>query len=177
MHKTIFWYDTRMEVASIKIRKSPVILMFKIIAATIFIYAMLMINSLFTINDSIFFDNFLINKSVFLLIGLCLEVSIIFYLLLQWSFHEYEITNSEIIRRKGVIWKHSGVHSLRDVQSVYVNRHLIGSIFNYGDLIIDNPLTKKDVNLRSIPDVERYAEIMRNVLQNKSNSERVVVKR
>lgn len=109
---------------------------------------------------------FLLNKFSMLSISFSAELLLLFVLFWQWLSRTYEIRDLEIIRRKGIVLRTVTSHSLRGVQAVIVQQGVFGSLFSFGNIILESPLLKREVVLRHVPDPEYYATVLREVIKN-----------
>ena len=66
----------------------------------------------------------------------------------------------EIIEENGIIRIVETAFSTERIETVKVSQNLWGRIFNYGTLIVYNPVLKADLTLFNIPAPYKYAEII-----------------
>lgn len=167
-----------MEVASLQFRTSPYTLVVKAVALTIPLYAASLLVSLVNANDAE--SNiyaFLLSKFGMLSLSFFAEAVLLSVLFWQWLSRTYEIRDVEIVRRKGIFLRTIKSHSLRGVQSVTVRQGVLGALFSFGNIILENPLLKREVVLRHIPDPEYYASVLREAIKNIDTPKAVVTPR
>jgi uncharacterized membrane protein YdbT with pleckstrin-like domain len=98
-----------------------------------------------------------------------LEATILIYIFLQWAYDKFEVKDTKIIFKKGIIRREKAVHSLKNIESIEVKQGWLGLIFDYGDVSLFSPLLKEKIVMKKISDPEKYAHILRKVLDMKSN--------
>ena len=86
------------------------------------------------------------------------------FLLLHWSFFRYKISDTEVVEKSGLIRRRVHAHSLKNTQSINITQGYLGRLLNYGNIILHNPLSKENILLKDIPDVNRYSKILRGIL-------------
>lgn len=167
-----------MEVDSVIIRKSPVALLYKMILATVGIYLVFGLYSVFLYQDiAMPFREILTEKFFFFVVSIGAEAMTMIILFVEWTYCTYEIKAAELIARRGFFLRTQEIHSLRGVQSVYVKRGFFGTMFNYGSLQLHNPLSKEEVHIRNIPDPEKYATIIQNGLNSLQEKPETIIRK
>jgi uncharacterized membrane protein YdbT with pleckstrin-like domain len=80
---------------------------------------------------------------------------------LSWINKYYIFTPEEIIIHTGILNTRKTEYKLEQLETVVIEQSLWGKIFNYGTLRIYNPILKGDVYITSVPEPEKYLEILR----------------
>lgn len=114
------------------------------------------------------FDDAFINRFVWSLVTITLESFIIILLFIHWSMKTYEIRPAELVFKSGFLKRRADIHSLKNMQTVYMTQSLLGRIFNYGNVRLFNPMSKEELLLEQITDPNLYAESLRQVLEEPS---------
>lgn len=154
-----------MNVDSVLIRKSPIILLYRMVIATVVIYVLFAVYSAFLYEyTEPILTNVLLGKSAFAFVSILIEALTMYLLLLQWSFSYYELTDTDVTKRSGILKRQQETFSLRNTQSVHIKQGTLGTLWNYGTLELHNPLTKQDVVLRDIADARKYADIISSLI-------------
>lgn len=155
-----------MQVDSVIIRRSPVILVYRIIWMTVIFYALTALILPF-IEQSFFSNNLrglLSSRIIWSFVIFSAESLVIIILFIQWSLTTYEIKQAEIIFRSGFLRRNMDIHSLRNIQTVYTTQTVLGSLFRYGTVRLFNPMSKEELLLHDVTDPEKYAQTLRQVL-------------
>lgn len=168
-----------MQVDSVILRKSPVILLTKMIAMTVLVYLFFGAYSVSLLNqqEGLPLQNILTGKGTSFIVSLSAEALIMIILFLKWNFMKYEILPGELITKSGILSRKQEIHSLKNMQTVYVSQGMIGTMFGFGTIKLHNPLSKEDVIMRNIPDPEKYSKVLKGVLDEMEGEKDVIVKR
>jgi uncharacterized membrane protein YdbT with pleckstrin-like domain len=86
------------------------------------------------------------------------------YVILQWLNQYYEISPEMVIHRKGIIFRHEEKYPLKHMRIIDVNQSLFGRIFNYGTIILQDPLKIEKLEFYQIHNPVRYAAILEDQL-------------
>jgi len=164
-----------MEIDSVIIRKSPIILLSKMIITTLAIYVLFTLYSIFFHQEVGIEFSEVTGKILFLFTSVSVEALVMIILFLQWTFTTYEINNTEIIERRGVFWRRQEINSLKYMQAVYINQGFLGTLIGYGTLKLHNPLSKEEVCLKHIPDPNKYAHLLQSALNAVHNKQETIV--
>jgi membrane protein YdbS with pleckstrin-like domain len=155
-----------MQVDSLIIRRSPAILVYRIVWMTMFFYAATAIA--YPVAARIWIEAGLadafIHRFVWSLLTISAESCIIILLFIHWSMTTYEIRPGELVYRSGFLMRKMDIHSLKNMQTVYISQGVLGRLFRYGTVRLYNPMSKEELLLEHISDPERYAESLRQVL-------------
>lgn len=81
---------------------------------------------------------------------------LILYITLDWINNFYILDSKAVVTRRGIIFSKEGSYDMAGIESVEVSQGLFGKIFNFGTLILFNPILERDLKLNFIPDP--YAE-------------------
>lgn len=87
-------------------------------------------------------------------------------ILMKWFFQYYQINKKEIISHKGILIQKRKYYSLEKAESVSMNQGILGSIFNFGDIVVELFMSNSryEVILRHIPSPEQYSQIIEKTL-------------
>jgi uncharacterized membrane protein YdbT with pleckstrin-like domain len=88
------------------------------------------------------------------------------WVIIKWASTYYVINYKEISITKGVIRKKKCSYDIRGIQSSSVTQGLLGRIFNYGTIHLENPLLKSDVFLKNIYSPNSYINIIEQAHKN-----------
>ncbi len=104
---------------------------------------------------------------LFFLIFQVIEIFSLAYLILNWFCWYYEITEKEVILRRGVIMQTRKYYSLDKVESVSVEQGLWGRIFNYGaiELVMYYSDAPIKVVMMYVPRPKKYEKILQKNLR------------
>lgn len=154
-----------LQIDSVIIRRSPIVLLYKMIVATVLIYVASAVYSFMLFGET---ANALISivsdKALFVILSIGGEALMMILLFLQWSFHKIEVHDTELKIRKGILWRRQEIHSLKNMQSVYVEQRFWGTLLGFGTITVHNPLSKKDITLTYVPDPDKYAQVLQDAL-------------
>jgi len=155
-----------MQIDSVIIRHSPIVLLYRILALTAGIS---LAYTLFELADTYTRIPLLPvhpnMKPLVIFAGtMTIETVAMAILFLQWAYKTFELRTTELIFQKGIFYKNRTIHSLVNIQSVESEQSFLGIIFNYGSIKLYNPLLRQEIHMRYIPDPEKYAQALRNIL-------------
>lgn len=155
-----------MQIDSVLLRRSPAVLVYRILWVTIVVYIISSLSYTAIERLWLFFGigGVFANRFLWSLLTLGTESLVMIFLFLQWSVQTYEIKDGEIVFRAGLLLRRMDIHSLRNMQTVYVKQGVLGRMFGYGNARLFNPMSKEELQLQSISDPYRYAELLRQVL-------------
>lgn len=159
-----------MQIDSLIIRRSPAILVYRIMWLTMAFY---IVNALlYPLAEQLWVSAGIVdtfaNRFVWTLITISLESFVIILLFIHWSLTTYEIRPGELVFRSGFLLRRMDIHSLKNMQTVYTTQGVFGRLFHYGNVRLFNPMSKEELLLERISDPERHAESLREVLENPS---------
>ncbi|MCF7847117.1 MAG: PH domain-containing protein [Candidatus Gracilibacteria bacterium] len=89
----------------------------------------------------------------------------IFILFVRWHTTQYFITPKEILIFRGIFSKKTSRYDIRGIQSAEVSQSLVGRLFNYGTLQVENPLLKTNVTLKNIAKPQFYISALERYRQ------------
>jgi membrane protein YdbS with pleckstrin-like domain len=95
------------------------------------------------------------------------QVFYISLLFLDWYFSYYEITETEIIKKSGLLFRHKKSVSLSQVVSVEVYQSPIGRMMNHATIILEHD-NKRITRIRNIANVDEYLYIVKQMVQSSS---------
>lgn len=165
-----------MEIDSVVLRRSPVLLLIKMMLITSLLYAGFVIYSFFLYQNSggVAGLEFFLGKMRFFTLGFSIETFVVLILFLSWLSDIYEIKDFELIVKTGFIWRRQDIHSLKNIQSVYAKQGPLGTLFGFGTITLHNPLSKEEVILKFVPDPEKYTQAIKRNLDRIENQPRIV---
>lgn len=112
---------------------------------------------------SLYFHIELFNTPFFLLLVL-LKIITMCYVVFSWLEEYYEIYPTEVIHKKGIIFKKEQRYLLKHIGSVGLQQGVLGRIFNFGSIKLYDWLLGKDVYLYLIHNPLRYHGILKKLL-------------
>lgn len=113
------------------------------------------------INDLIRYDIFTI------IIFSLFQLSYISILFLNWYFSFYEISDKEITRKSGLLFRHRKSVSMNDVVSVEVYQSPISRMMHHGTIILDHG-NRRITKIKNIPNFEEYVHIIKQMAHSAS---------
>ncbi len=137
------------------------------VVAAIFIYAISFIENYEILYQSLGLTK-IIRYQIFLMLAFSsFQLIYISFLFLDWYFSHYEITEKEIIKKFGLLFRHKKAVSLSDVVSVEIYQSPISRIMNHATITIfhgNNRITK----IKNATNVDEYAHIIKQMAHNSS---------
>jgi hypothetical protein len=85
------------------------------------------------------------------------------FIIVSWLNEYYEISPSEIVFRKGLIFRKEERHLLKHIGEVTIEQGAFGRIFNFGTLRLFNWTTEKSVYLYLIHNPLKYQHILESI--------------
>lgn len=82
------------------------------------------------------------------------------WIFIEWTNHYYILTEEGISKTHGVLYRKTRTFDMASIASVKVRQGLLGRLFHYGHIVLENPLTKKDLVLRSIENPYEQASLI-----------------
>lgn len=165
-----------MEVDSIILRTSPIQQLLKMVIFSLVLSIAFALYSLSLHNEVLIpFSNIIIGKTLFLISGVAAEALTMIAIFLRWSFRTYEINSTELICKTGIIFRSEEIHSLKNIQSVYIKQGFFQTLFGYGTIQLHNPLSREEVCIKDISDPNRVAHIVQGILAKLHNKTEIIV--
>ena len=91
---------------------------------------------------------------------------LVLYIVLNWLYEFYITQPSGIIVRRGIIFSKEIQYSLGAIQSIGVQQGILGRIFNFGTVILYNPVLKSDLKLEFIHNPYGEAQFIQKIHPN-----------
>ena len=165
-----------MEVDLIMIRRSPVPSIIKLIVGIIIasvIYsalhmAMYLTNFFPLASELIEYD------MIFFVLYISMIVIITFCIMLRWSCESYEIRSGELIHKKGCFMKTSDSYALEDTENINMTKSVLGRIFQYGNIIVYNPLQKTEIRIPGISDPDLQMQLMKKAIMSSGRNKKII---
>lgn len=110
-----------------------------------------------TVNLSIF------NVPVFVVLVLVKTLFMIF-VIVSWLEEYYEISPTEVVHRKGFLFRREEVYTLDHIGSITLDQGLFGRIFNFGSLKLFDWALEETVNIYLIHSPLKYHKILETLL-------------
>lgn len=98
---------------------------------------------------------------IFLIITKIVFTVIIVY---QWLNKRYEIRPGRLVYKKGILTRKDEGFNLTDIDKITYTQSLLGKIFNYGTINLYSSSIDDWFYLNSIPNPERYLELLKKTL-------------
>lgn len=119
-------------------------------------------------------DLSIFNIPVFVLLVLTKTIFMI-YVIVSWLEEYYEISPTEVVHRKGFLFRREEVYTLDHIGSITLEQGLFGRIFNFGSLklfdwaleetvyiyLIHSPLKYHHILETLLPEVDREKKVFR----------------
>jgi|SRR3989344_1731645 len=155
-------------VSHVTIRQSISFLIFRLIALEfisgaiiIFFYSSLVPTG---IVESVLGINYgALNTLLFILFIICKTLFMI-YIVVIWLNDYYEITPKEVIHKSGLVFRKEEKHVLSHVDSIDIEQGFLGSMFNYGNIILHHWYIEKTTVLYLIHNPMKYLRILQDLL-------------
>lgn len=147
---------------SIIIRKSPVILVIRLLAAELLILTLnliLRLPALFIELEGIAF-NFISLYFILVILIQLINLYLIVTIVLQWINEYYILNPKEVIVHSGIFSINETTYEFANLQSMTISQSFFERLFNYGTIKLYNPVLKQEVYLHQIPNPKKYGEII-----------------
>ena len=92
----------------------------------------------------------------YIIVGL-VGVFVAFTVLLNWHFTIYRLTDKRVENRVGVFGSREEEIALDDVQAVDVDQTIIGTIFNFGTVLVKSAGAQREVDLTNVSNPKKIA--------------------
>ncbi len=160
-------YNARMHVDVVMLRRSPVRIIFQMIAFLAVLTILEVILTVYTQLDERMATT--IRQAVILQMSAFATIVVVqtifsLILLLRWVFDFYEVRHGELYHHSGILWRREEHWPLRNVEAITSSQSLMGRIFRYGTLRIQSPIFRKDFSLPEISDVERKVPLIQSAI-------------
>lgn len=142
-------------------RKAPVLLAMRVL--TVFfgleaIYIFLRVITPIT-EGGPSFDSF----EAFLIVA-ALQLSLVIWLILHWTFETYEIHKDDLHHNKGILFRHEETYPFNNMQSITCDQSPLGRIYHYGNIRLFIPTLGHELVLTQIPHPHHFIQTVRHVL-------------
>ena len=96
-----------------------------------------------------------------------IEVSLILFLVIEWSTNSFYLTKHQLIHHGGFLKVEENSYELTHVRSVQLRQSILGRIFNYGNILVILAVSgyHEEVLLRSIIEPKKYERILREYIE------------
>lgn len=154
------------EVTHVNVRTSVVFLILKLVVLDILATATALvffgIISSGTLSDQT--NLFLISNSAFYFLTLAgFKIILTLYVVFQWLNEYYEITPTQVVYKRGIIWRKVDVYDYAHIRSLGINQGLLGRIFNFGSLSVYDRGVYKYYYLNYIHNPDRYFKLLKTL--------------
>jgi hypothetical protein len=96
------------------------------------------------------------------------------FVITQWVNEYYEITPKEVIHKTGFFLKKEEKHMLEHLGKLEIEQGLLGRIFNFGTLKLNNWALGKDAILYLIHNPMKYHYILETLLPNADEQKQIL---
>ena len=103
-----------------------------------------------------------------------LKSFLIFYAIAQWLNEYYEITQTKIYHRKGIIFKTEESFPIERIAFVEVYQGLFGKLCNFGTIVLYDQRRNKYEDMYLIHNPIRYAEIIEHIIPDVADKKYIV---
>lgn len=138
-----------------KLRKNYIVKGSYFILVSKFVFLQIIIFSTYALINYLFTSPILTS-----LIFAGLDIFLSIFILLKWHFRYYIISASNIAAHGGVFMQSIKTCDLKGVRSVSIKQSLLGNLFNFGTLILENPLLEENLKLINIGNPNYHAKII-----------------
>lgn len=158
--------DNNITVTHINIRESISILVLKLLAldfiAAIFTMLFFAVTS-FNPNASIAEKILSYNMLFFVLLGI-FKILFTVYVVLLWLNEYYEMTPTSVLHKRGLLFREVQRFQLEDVRTIRLYQGLLGKLFNFGTIELQDIRRNKRVEMYLIHNPQRYVRILESLL-------------
>lgn len=151
-------------VKKLRVRRSPVLLLFKLITLDIiFLFAGIV---QYLIVSTLPGFNLLDTYILVLMTNLGLGIIWLLYtgwIILKWRNNYYEIFPGAVIEHDGVFYKNEKSFSCDRIASVESKQTFLGRMFNYGVIRLYDPFLEKYIYLYNVTNPARYANVLKDI--------------
>ena len=95
------------------------------------------------------------------------QLTYIFLLFLNWYFSNYEITEKEIIKKSGLIFRHKKAVSLYEVASVEIYQSPLGRMMNHATIILEHN-NRRITKIKNVAGFDEYIHIIKQMVHSAS---------
>lgn len=152
---------------SLNIRQSIVILLAKLVLIDVtFAVIILLLYSLILQGYQIFqinMNNLLVFACMLVIVGI-FKIATSVFIVLLWLNEYYEITNENIVHKKGIFFKKSEAYDLEKIRVLDVQDSFLGEMFNFATITLYDIRLEKLLNLYLIHNPLRYAKVLKSLV-------------
>ena len=96
-------------------------------------------------------------------VNIAFQTYVVLLVSLQWANNVYYLTDTELVKRKGIINIHEETYKFDSIRSLSINRPLFGKVFGYADLSITvvSRGEEKDLLIVGISNPYKYEKMLR----------------
>ena len=140
------------------------------IIASVFIYIISLLQNYEMIYRSLGLLKFL-RYDIFLILAFSIfQLIYVSLLFLDWYFSHFEITEKEIVRKYGLLFRHRKFILLSDVISVETYHSPLGRLMNHATVVIHHD-SGRVTKIKNILSADEYAHIIKQITQHLSGKE------
>src|SRR3989344_2027653 len=137
------------------------------IVASIFLYAISFLQ-----NYESLYRNWglvrLIRYDIFLVVAFSsFQLIYVSLLFLEWYFSHFEITETEIMKKSGLLFRHRKAVSLADVVSIETYHSPLGRMMRHATIII-NHSSGRTTKIKNVSSADEYVHIIKQMVRNRS---------
>ena len=108
------------------------------------------------------------------LIIVFIKILIMVFVIVEWLNEYYEITPTEVIHKKGLVFRREERNKIEHLGSVKMDQGVIGRILNFGTIKLYNWATEKNVQLYLIHNPRKYRHILRTIIPTADEERKVI---
>ncbi len=139
------------------------IMIMEILATIIFFFASFIANYEILYRSTFMFRY--VRYDIFLILIFSLfQLSYIFILFLNWYFSRYEISDKEIIKKTGLLFRRRKAVSMYEVASVEVYQSPLGRLIHHATIIIEHN-NGRVTKLKNVSGFEEYVHIIKQMVR------------
>jgi len=106
---------------------------------------------------------------IILVVGLLINIGIVFFIALKWNFEYTEISNEGVIKHSGILHRKEQKYACNFVEGAKLEQSLLGLMFNYGTIELYDPALKEQVYIMNITDPKSFSEVIQDIISKDQN--------
>lgn len=139
------------------------------IVAGVFLYAISFLTNYEMLYKNLGLLKYLRYDIFLMIVFSCFQFVYISLLFLDWYFSHFEITEKEIVRKSGLLFRHRKSVSLTDVVSIETYESPLGRLMRHGTIIVHHGGGRK-TKIKNVLAADEYAHIIKQITHNLSSN-------
>ena len=145
----------------LKTNKSPILLFFRILFATLFVDSIVILSFSFVdfvnIEKSWFFNMYSFEENIFIF-ALILHLFFFIYLFVYWFVDFYTIKDWKVTHENGIFFKKRDVYIIKEINTIELYQSFLGRFFDYWDIRLF--YNEKEFTLKNVPHPEEFIDFI-----------------